>query len=186
MEVKNILSEQVVAGGLLILSGLVFLVGGMLYTGRAIWKWPVAENVVYLYWERGFVIAALLTSLVGLALLERVLEAAGDRILAPSGIVIYITAAAVIIFAETFFISRQEWFYPPVVVFVVLAFLAQAIFGAALLRTGLLPGWVGWATILWNLGWLVILPIARPQDIYYPWLHYAAPLLIGIMLLRVF
>jgi hypothetical protein len=69
------------------------------------------------------------------------------------------------------------------VVFIVLAFVGQAVFGAALLRTGLLPGWVGWATILWNLGWLVILPIARPADMYYPWLHYVAPLLIGIALL---
>lgn len=183
MDVKSFLSEQVTAGGLLVLSGLVFFVGGMLYTGRAIWKWPAAGNPAYIRWERGFVIAALLTSVVGLALLERMLEAAGDRILAPSGMVIYIIAAAVVIFAETFFISRQEWLYPPIVVFVVLALLAQAIFGAALLRTGLLPGWVGWTTILWNLGWLVILPIARPQDIYYPWLHYVAPVLIGSMLL---
>ena len=64
-----------------------------------------------------------------------------------------------------------------------LLFLAQAAFGAALLRTGLLPGWVGWATIIWNLGWLVVLPLVRPQDMYYPWLHYAAPILIGIVLL---
>jgi len=32
-------------------------------------------------------------------------------------------------------------------------------------------------------GWLVILPINRPQNMYYPWLHYVAPLLIGIGLL---
>jgi hypothetical protein len=33
-------------------------------------------------------------------------------------------------------------------VFVVLTFLAQTVFGAALHCTGLMPGWVGWATIL--------------------------------------
>jgi hypothetical protein len=184
MVARSLISEQVASGWLLILSGLIFTVGGILYTGRAIWKWPVAGTPVYLRWERGFVIAALLTAVLGFTLLERLLEAAGDRILAPSGMAILLIGAGVVILAETFFISRQEWVYAPIVAFVALAFLAQAIFGAALLRTALLPGWVGWATILWNLGWLVVLPIVRPNDMYYPWLHYVAPLLIGIMLLK--
>ncbi len=122
-------------------------------------------------------------AVLGLTLLEGMLEAAGDSILAPSGMALLLIGAGVVIFAETFSISRQEWIYAPTVAFVVLAFLAQALFGAALLRTGLLPAWVGWVTILWNLGWLVVLPIARPKDMYYPWLHYVAPLLIGIGLL---
>jgi hypothetical protein len=168
---------------LLILSGIIFSAGGMLYTGRAIWKWPAGKTHRYLLWERGFVIAALLVAVLGLNLLERMLEAAGDRILAPSGMVLLLIGSGVVIFGETFFISRQEWIYAPIVAFVVLAFLAQVVFGVALLQTGLLPGWVGWTTILWNLAWLVVLPIFRPRDIYYPWLHYVAPLLIGIMLL---
>jgi len=183
MDGKSFFSAQIVSGWLLILSGFIFSVGGILYTGRAIWKWPAAGMPAYLRWERGFVIAALLTAVVGFTLLERILEAAGDRILAPSGMMILLIGSAVVIFAESIFISRQEWIYSPIVIFVVLAFLAQAIFGAALLRKGLLPGWVGWGTILWNLGWLVVLPIARPKDMYYPWLHYVAPLLIGISLL---
>jgi hypothetical protein len=183
MFAKILISGRVAAGWLLILSGMIFIVGGFLYTGRAIWKWPVAGTPAYLRWERGFVIAALLTAVLGFTLLEKELEAAGDRMLAPSGMAILLIGAGVAIFAETFFISRQEWVYAPIVAFVVLAFLAQAVFGASILRAGLLPGWVGWATILWNLAWLVILPIARPNDMYYPWLHYAAPLLIGIALL---
>lgn len=183
MVTRGLFSEQIATGWLLILSGLIFFVGGMLYTGRAIWKWPVAQTSGYLYLERGFVIAALLTAVLGLTLLERMLEVAGDRILAPSGLAIFLIGAVVVIIAETFFISRQEWIYSLIVIFVVLAFLAQVAFGAALIRTGLLPGWVGWGTILWNLVWLVVLPLARPHDMYYPWLHYAAPLLIGIGLL---
>lgn len=183
MVVNSLFSEQVVTGWLLILSAQIFLVAGTLYMGRAIWKWPAGQTYRYLLWERSFVIAALLTAVLGLSLLERMLEAAGDQIMAPTGMVILLIGAGVVIFAETFFISRQEWIYAPVVAYVVLAFLAQAAFGAALLRTGLLPGWVGWAAILWNLGWLVVLPLARPKDMYYPWLHYVAPLLIGIALL---
>ena len=183
MVIKGLFSEQVATGWLLILSAQIFLVGGILYAGRAIWKWPTGQTHRYLLWERGFVISALLVAVLGLTLLERMLEAAGDKILAPSGMALLLIGAGVAIFGETFFISRQEWIYAPVVAFVVLAFLAQAVFGAALLRTDLLPGWVGWATILWNLGWLVVLPVARPKDMYYPWLHYVAPLLIGIGLL---
>ena len=177
------LSEPVASGWLLILSGIIFMAGGTLYTGRAIWKWPAGQTHRYLIWERGFVIAALLAAVLGLTLLEGMLEAAGDTILAPSGMALLLIGSAVIIMAEAYSLSRQEWIYAPTVVFVVLAFLAQALFGAALLRTGLLPGWMGWATILWNLGWLVVLPIVRPKDMYYPWLHYVAPLLIGIGLL---
>jgi hypothetical protein len=183
MNVKDFTTEQVVAGWLLILSGAVFLPGGLLYTGRAIWKWPAAQSESYLYWERGFIMAAILVAALGLVLLERLLEAAGDKILAPSGMVIFLIGTVLVIVAETFSISRQEQIYALIAVFVVLIFLGQAAFGGSILRARLLPGWVGWVTVIWNLAWLVILPIARPQDMYYPWLFYLAPLIIGISLL---
>jgi hypothetical protein len=179
----NISSEQIVAGTLLIFSSLVFAVGGILYSGRVILKWPAGETPGYLRWERGFVIASVLVLIQGLVLLARMLEAAGSTILAPLSMVTFLAGAVLIIVAETLFLSRQEWVYSSVVIYVVLAFLSQAAFGLALLQTGLLPGWIGWVTIIWNLAWLVILPIDRPLNIYYPWLHYAAPLLIGIGLL---
>jgi hypothetical protein len=174
---------QIVAGTLLILSGLIFAVGGTLYAGRTIWKWPAGETTGYLRWERGFVITSVLVLTLGLVLLARMLDAAGSTILAPLSIVTFLIGAVLIIVAETLFLSRQEWVYSTVVMYVVLAFLSQAAFGGALLQTGLLPGWIGWATIIWNLAWLIALPINRPHNIYYPWLHYAAPLLIGIGLL---
>jgi hypothetical protein len=127
------------------------------------------------------VIAALLIVLLGLALLERMLEAAGNMILPPLAMATFLTGAILAVVAESSFFSTKEWPYALLVIFVVLAFLAQAAFGAALLQTGLVPGWAGWATVIWNLAWLVILPIARPNNIYYPWLHYVAPLLIGIL-----
>ena len=126
---------------------------------------------------------AILVATLGLVLLERLLGAVGDQILAPIGLTIFLIGTVLVLAAETFGLDRQEMIYAPIVAFVVLAFIGQAVFGDAILRTGLLPVWVGWATILWNLAWLVILPIARPQDIYFPWLHYVAPVMIGIMLL---
>jgi hypothetical protein len=74
--------------------------------------------------------------------------------------------------------------YPLIVVHVVLAFLGQAAIGGALWQSKLLAPWIGWATILWNLAWLVALPIITPHDIYFPILHGLMPLLIGAPLLR--
>ena len=180
---KLLISEQVAAGWLLILSAAIFVIGGLLYTGRAIWKLPAGETPTYLLWERGFIMAAILVATLGLLLLERLIEAAGERVLAPSGMAIYLIGVVLVLVAETYNLSKHEWLYAPIVVFIILAFLGQAVIGLALLRAGFLPAWVGWAAILWSLGWLIVLPIARPQNMYYPWLHYVAPLLIGIALL---
>ncbi len=183
MNGPGLLSERQTAASLLILCFGVFAVGGILYTGRAIWKWSSGETVGYLHWERGFVIAAVLVTVLGLVLLEDMLRDAGDSVIARLGMVTYMIGAVVVVVAETAYLNTRESVYPQIVVYVVLALLAQAAFGVALLRTGLVAGWVGWATIIWNLGWLVILPIVSPRDLYYPVLHHVAPLLIGIMLL---
>jgi hypothetical protein len=66
-------------------------------------------------------------------------------------------------------------------IFVVLAFLSQAAYGAALLQTGLLPGWLGGLTVVWNLVWLVVL--LGTKDPYFPILHLQLPVLAGILLL---
>lgn len=178
-------SERSIAASLLILSFVVFGVGGVLYTGRAIWKWPVEETAGYLRWERGFVILAVLATVLGLALLEEILHNAGDFVFSRLGLVTYLFGAVVVVVAETAYLSKSEWVYPQIVVYVVLAFVAQAAFGAALLRSGIVAGWVGWATIIWNLAWLLVMLIVRPRDIYYPVLHHVAPLIIGIALLLV-
>lgn len=180
---QNFLSERQVAAILLISGGIIFAVGGILFTGRTIWKWPIGQTPEFLRWERGFVIAALLVNVLGLVLLENLLRAAGDSLIARLAMVTYLIGAMVIVVAETSYLSNREWVYSQIVLYVVLALLAQAAFGVALLQTGLVARWAGWATIIWNLVWLVVLPIATPRDMYYPALHHAAPLLIGIALL---
>ena len=90
--------------------------------------------------------------------------------------------------AEALSLSLGEGFeqrgYALIVMCVVLAFLAQAAIGGALLQSRLLAAWIGWVTILWNLGWLVLLPGITPGDMYFPILHHLMPLLIGSALLR--
>jgi hypothetical protein len=133
-----------------------------------------------------WVLAALLVNALGLTLLENLLHTAGDSIFARIALVTYLIGATVVVVAELSYIHNREWVYPQIVFHVVLAFLAQAVFGAALLQTGLVAGWAGWAgwaTIIWNLVWLVILAIASPRNMYIPVLHHVAPLVIGIALL---
>jgi hypothetical protein len=70
-----------------------------------------------------------------------------------------------------------------IVVYVIIACLAQAAVGSALLLAGSLAAWVGWATILVNMGGLMVLLAFSRRDLYFPALHHIAPLLIGLALL---
>lgn len=176
-------SERQIAAILLIAGAGLFVVGGALFTGRTMWKWSIGETYTYLVWERGFVMLALLVNVLGIVLLKGLLHEAGAPILARLALIIYLIGAIVALVAETSYLHNREWAYPQIVLFVVLAFLGQAAFGVALTQTDLVGGWVGWATVIWNLAWLVILPLAAPKDIYFPVLHHVAPLLIGIALL---
>jgi hypothetical protein len=69
-------------------------------------------------------------------------------------------------------------------VMVALLFVADLILGGALLKSGLVPAWITWTLIVWNIGWLVVLPIVSPADIYFPLPHFIPLLLIGIPLAR--
>ena len=177
------LSTRTAAASLLVLCFVVFTFGGVLYAGRAFLKWQIDETSSHLIWERGFVIGGVLATVLGLALLEDMLRAAGEPVLSRLGMVVYLFGAVVVIVAETAYLGKRDWIYPQIVLYVVLAFLAQAAFGASLLQTGLVAGWVGWFTIIWNLACLVLLLIFSPRNIYFPVLHHAAPLIIGIALL---
>ncbi|MBX3056166.1 MAG: hypothetical protein KF770_06800 [Anaerolineae bacterium] len=183
MNGQVLLSERQITAILLIACGLIFTVGGILYTGRAIWQWPASATAVYLRWERGSVILAILVTAWGLVLLEDLLRAAGDPVIARLGMVTYLIGAVVVIVAETAYLYNRQWVYSQTVLYVILALLAQAAFGLSLLQTRLVPGWAGWTALIWNLFWLIVLPIAARDDMYYPALHHVAPFVIGIALL---
>lgn len=174
-------SETNVTAGLLIVGALILAVGALLYTGRQFAGWAAALKPTYLYWERGLVNAAAVLNVVGLALLEGILREAADPVLARIGLTALLVGVPLVIVAEAHWLHDQMWVGSLVRTYVVLAFLGEAAYGGSLLVTGLLPAWIGWATILFNLGWLVVLIGTR--DPYYPVLHHVAPLLIGILLL---
>ena len=74
--------------------------------------------------------------------------------------------------------------YALIVVAVLLLFGAEALLGAAVLAGRLVPAWVGWAAVVWNVAWPAILPILSPGDPYYPILHAIPLLMISIPLIR--
>jgi hypothetical protein len=43
--------------------------------------------------------------------------------------------------------------------------------------------WAGWSTIIWNVGILAVLVLTSRYGMYYPVVHFIAPLIIGIALL---
>jgi len=176
----SVAAARKVTAALLIGSATIIVGAALMYTGRTFWSWPA--NFGYIAWERGFVIAAVLVSVLGLALLEQLLRDAGAVILPRLAFVTYLVGATVLISAEAFVIAGRGYLEPQIVLFVVLACLAQAAYGVALVQTGLVAAWVGWLTIAWNVGVLGLLALLFP-NVYYPVLHFIAPLIIGIALL---
>ncbi|HRQ41539.1 MAG TPA: hypothetical protein PLD25_26765 [Chloroflexota bacterium] len=130
-------------------------------------------------WERGSILAAVILTALGFVLLEATLQDTNGRVLARLGASAYFFGAVLLAAAEAMRIPSS----PLIVVYVILAFLGQAAIGGALLQAKMLPSWIGWTTIAFNLGLLVVFFIITPGDIYYPITHHLMPLLIGIPLL---
>jgi len=63
---------------------------------------------------------------------------------------------------------------------VILLLLSEAVLGGAVTQVQLLPQWVGWVTIIWNIGWFIL--CVRAKDPYFPAIHYIMPLVVGIIL----
>lgn len=166
------------AAALLIACAGVFLPTGLMFTGREYWGWTTTGE--YFAWERSLVIAAVLSSLLGLTLVDRLLGTALARLAA----VTYGVGAVLLLVAELSNIAVRSFSYPQLVAAVVLLFLGQAGLGAALIGSSLVPRGVGWFVVAWNMGCLVILTAGVPSNIYYPALHFVGPLVIGILLAR--
>jgi hypothetical protein len=173
------------AGLFLFLSVIANMVGVIMFWIRGGQRGGRPPTPAYFAWERGAIMAAIVLAAVGFALLEGTLEDTGGRVLAKVGATAYLLAAGLGVTAEALGLPEGQgsFPYPLVAVYVVVAFLAQAAIGGALVQSGLLTGWLAWAMIVWNLAWLVALPVVSRRDIYFPVLHHFMPLLIGIALL---
>lgn len=174
------------AAGLFLVLGFVTNIAGVaMFQARDGANGGAPPSLAYYRWERGLFMAAIVLTAIGFVLLEEYLRTSDGRVLARIGATTYVFAGIVGIAAEALDLSGTgQSFYPLIVVYVVLAFLGQAAIGGALRQARLLAAWIGWATVVWNLAWLVVLPVVTPHDIYFPILHGLMPLLIGAPLLR--
>ena len=167
------------AGFFLVLSFVAMAIGALTFVSRGGSQGGTAPIL-----ERGAIMVAVVFTAIGLMLLDVSFQNSDGRILARLGVTVYLFAGPLLLVAEGLALSQGEKrVYALIVIYVVLAFLAQAAIGGALLQSRMLPAWIGWITVAWNLGWLVVLPIITPDDVYYPVLHNLLPLVIGIPLL---
>jgi hypothetical protein len=172
------------AGIFLLLGCASVFVGVMMFWIRGGQRGGSPPNRAYFVWERCSIAAAAVLVTIGFVLLEAPLQATDGGILARIGAAACLFAGVMMAAGEALGLGKGfDASYPLIAVSVVIAFLAQAAFGGALLQSGSLPAWIGWLATLWNIAWLVSLPLVSRRDIYFPVLHYLAPLVIGISLL---
>jgi hypothetical protein len=204
------MSDDSIAGGLLILSFALFAVGAALpLVGERgnlrIYTLPgedqldaIGRNPGAWRWANLFMGAAAIALVSGLALLKALL---GDATLARLGLTVFTIAAVVwVLFSAyratvpihvaevvagggslpAYHDALAQWGGALFTTYATLAFLSLATYGGAIIQTGLLAGWVGWATIIFSLGLLLLMLVMGDT---LPAFHYFPPLLIGTLLL---
>ena len=143
---------------------------------------------------------AWIVQLLGLGLLTHVLLRAGDEYLAIPAFLAILVAAILGILHGTFHMSVETWaaqeaartgsipeVYEPLRAWVSDSFrvayvahlVAMAGFGWAIVRSGVLAPWVGWAAIGWSILWLA----GYPLSIGAPGILFIMPAVIGAALL---
>ena len=172
------------AGLFLVLVAVATLPGFLMFWLRRGHRGGAPRSPIHLVVERSSLLSGAVLAAIGFVLLAGALPGAG-RVLAVVGATAYLCGAILLVAAEALGSTiGYEKLYPIIIVYVVMAFLAQAAIGGALLQSGVVTGWIGWLVIIWNIAWLILLPIVSRRDLYYPILHYLMPLVIGVALLR--
>jgi hypothetical protein len=137
-----------------------------------------AASLAYLRIERGLFMAAMVLSALGFCLLDGRRYRPGAYVFMRLGVTAYLAASIIGVVAETLEVASRP-VYAMFVVYVTLAFVSQAAIGCALSMSELVPRWIGWATAVWNLGFLTYLVLARPWELYTPIFHLIMPVSIG-------
>jgi hypothetical protein len=148
MGLPTLLEERRVAGSLLVTGFAILIVAGVLYGDGS---YPAGHA-----WQSNALTVGLVLTLLGLTAFQVVLTDSGDRLLARLGTIAYLVGVVLWIVDDALdlaggqFISELERDY------VVLACLAIAAFGGAILRTRILPRWVGGVAVVWAVVWTVL------------------------------
>lgn len=165
------------------------------------WLRLVHEHPRPWYWATVSFIGAILVTTLGLALLAGLLHDGGDPGFSEIGLVAFAFGTALWVIHLAARLTVDPWAgkelattgtipeaYAPLsrwngalfTIFSILAFGGMLAFGAAILATHLLPLWLGWATIIYSAGGLILHAATRDS---LPVMHHLMPLIIGIALL---
>lgn len=165
------------------------------------WLRLVYEHPRPWFWATVSFIGAILSTLFGLDLLAGLLRGAGDPGFSGVGLVAFAIGTVLWIVQLAARLTVHPWAgnelmtkgaipeaYMPIsrwngamfTIFSYLCFGGVLLFGAAILATTLLPQWVGWVTLIYSLGGLILHAIKGDS---LPILHHQMPALIGIVLL---
>ena len=142
---------------------------------------------------------ALVLLLVGFAALTAHLATAGDRVIslvALNLLVVYFVLSVIegTFHSEVTAWASREWtrtgsvpeFYEPLrqwvngsiqVLYMTVGFASMIAYGWALLRTRILPSWVGWTTVAYSTVWLIVVLVTQDS---VPAVFLVPPLLIGV------
>jgi hypothetical protein len=171
------------AGIFLVLVAVATLPGFMMFWLRGGHRGGPPRSRTHFIVERSSIMSGAILAAIGFVLLAGAFQNAGG-VLAIIGATAYLFGAVLVVAGEALSLTvGYEKIYPITVIYVVMAFLAQAAVGGAVIQSGLLAASIGWATILWNIAWLIVLSLFSRRDMYYPILHYVMPLVMGIALL---
>lgn len=165
------------------------------------WLRLVHEHPRPWFWATLSFIGAILTTLFGLDLLAGLLRGASDPGFSEVGLVAFAFGAVlwVILLAARLtvhpwagkklaakgaipdsYTAISQWTGALFTIFSFLCFGGVLLFGAAILATPLLPQWLGWVTLIYSLGGLILHTVTGDS---LPILHHQMPALIGIVLL---
>lgn len=172
------------AGIFLVLTGIATFPGFMLFWLRRGHKGGSPRSHAHWVVERSSILSGVVLIAIGFRLLQSVLQGTAGASLMDIGATAYFFGGILGVVAETLMLTLgYEKVYGLIVVYVVMAFLAEAAVGGAIIQSGLLATPIGWVTILWNIASLIGLALLSRRDMYFPVLHYVMPLVIGIALL---
>ncbi len=170
------------SGSLLVTGFAVLMVQVVLFAINEGWL-PIAASVETRRWDAALACAGVTVTLMGLAVFETVLSRAGDAVGGRIGLVAYGLAAGAWVVGQALEYTAAGFVAPLGYYFIVASGVSVLAFATAALRTSALPRWAGWVALAWSGSWLI--RFAFPLDTFAPpYVHQAALLLFGVLLLR--
>jgi hypothetical protein len=176
--------------------------------GNLIWLLPTRGWLLVIFthpllwqWDSWLFFGGIVVTLLGLAMLTIILRSAGDHMIAPLGLIAFLSGTILWVIQLAFRLSVYPWaaqetarttvlpdFFVPLtlwiqalfVFYTIFAFSALIAYGGALLATRVLPHWVGWLAIVYSLAGLGLFFLT---DNALPVSHHLMPILVGVLLL---